>query len=76
MKLCENFEWFIDDEITESKQILCPECNEWSSAIDWNDCEPYCEDCGSHAGIECPVCGDMFDHCFDSDKTFKVREIK
>ena len=49
-------------------QWACPECREISPADDWPEREPYCEDCGSHDGRECPRCGEVFDHVLGDDK--------
>ena len=40
----------------------CPECNKSFPTELWEECEPYCEDCGSHDGRRCPGCGEEFDH--------------
>jgi len=44
----------------------CPECHETSPADEWTECEPYCEDCGSHDGRACPRCDEQFDHVWGS----------
>lgn len=40
----------------------CPECGQSSPVAEWREVEPYCDDCGSHDGRECPRCGQWFDH--------------
>lgn len=54
--------------------VTCRECKHSSNVDDWPDCEPYCEDCGNHAGIECPECGEQYDHVWDSDALYKGPE--
>jgi len=49
---------------TDSRQyeILCPNCGQWSRASDWGDeVEAYCEDCGCHAALMCPMCHGVTD---------------
>ena len=55
-------------EKLECDFITCPECHVESKAEDWKECEPYCEDCGSHDGLECPHCGEQFDHVWGFEK--------
>lgn len=55
----ENFEYAI---------LVCPACREVSQTIEWADCEVGCEDCGDHPAIECPKCGERFDHVWGYDK--------
>lgn len=33
----------------------------------WEDCEVYCEDCGSHAGVECATCDTVIDLVREDD---------
>jgi hypothetical protein len=42
----------------------CPDCGQASPVGEWAECEPGCEDCGSHDGRECQRCGEWFDHVF------------
>ncbi len=42
--------------------LPCPECKAHVPRAEWKDTEVGCEDCGSHAAIECPECGKTFDH--------------
>lgn len=66
----DNMKWFVDDSVVD---VQCPDCKEISPAESWIDREPYCEDCGEHAGIQCPKCSSIFDHVWDGDKFKKER---
>ncbi len=67
MALAENWEWFLTN-ISIDTLIKCPSCDETSLAGEWKDVEPYCETCGSHLGIVCPLCDKTFDHVWDTEK--------
>lgn len=67
MTLPTDAHWFTDSE-DPRHPLKCPECGEKSPLGEWKDCEPYCEDCDNHAGIQCPKCDHMFDHVWDSEK--------
>jgi len=45
----------------------CPECGETSPIEDWEECRPYCEDCGDHDGRMCPMCGKEYDHVWGAE---------
>ena len=51
----------------------CPECGEVSPTVDWREVEPYCEDCGSHDGRECPRCHKWYDHVWDGDRLVEAQ---
>lgn len=51
-------------------KIQCRECRGWSSVGQWEECEPYCEDCGDHDGIRCPMCQAEFDHVWGASTPF------
>jgi protein-arginine kinase activator protein McsA len=53
----DNLMWFPDDE-----PLRCPECHEDVKRADWIGTSVGCSDCGDHAAIECPQCGEAFDH--------------
>lgn len=42
-------------------EIQCPHCDEWTHSDLYTECETYCEDCGEHYGMKCPLC----DYCID-----------
>lgn len=46
----------------------CPECGTSSLVEAWEECQPYCEDCGSHDGRRCPGCGAEFDHVWGHER--------
>ncbi len=52
----------------------CPECLEWSDPDTWDDTESGCEDCGSHSAIDCPRCGERFDHVWGAEKVGDATE--
>ena len=54
--------WDFIPELTEESEIHCNECGEWSHMKDWTMGEVGCQDCGSHAALVCPLCGEYFDH--------------
>ncbi len=60
--------------VPPATQWKCPECNNWSNVADWAECEPYCEDCGSHDGRRCPICGTEYDHVWDSEKLAEAQK--
>lgn len=55
--------WFPDGD-----PLPCPECKAAVPRDEWLDCRPGCSDCGDHAGIECPECGEQFDHVWGADR--------
>ena len=41
----------------------CPDCKK---EVDrFIETEPYCEDCGSHSGYQCPECHTEWDHVWN-----------
>lgn len=42
-------------------RLRCPSCGEWSPAEEWGEREVYCEDCGTHPALECPLCEERVD---------------
>lgn len=46
---------------------LCPECGVVSPVTDWEEVEPYCEDCGTHDGRKCPNCEEWIDHVWGAE---------
>lgn len=60
-------------EVPAAEYWTCPECKERSKVEDWQEVETYCEDCGSHDGRECPNCGKVFDHVWDSERLSKAQ---
>jgi len=63
--------WKFSPDLTEGCEIKCHECAEWSCHTDWTETVVYCEDCGEHSAIECPKCGEVFEHVWSS--TFETR---
>ena len=59
--------------VEESENWICPECAEESLVDDWVEREPYCEDCGSHDGRECPRCHAVFDHVWGAQRIQDMR---
>jgi hypothetical protein len=54
--------------IIEKVAWACPECHQKSPADEWRSTEVGCEDCGSHAAIECPKCEEVFDLIFRDEE--------
>jgi predicted amidophosphoribosyltransferase len=54
--------WKFDAELVDNSQLECPGCHRPSPIALWSESEVYCEDCGEHAAIVCPICGETFDH--------------
>lgn len=54
----------------------CPECGNSSPPLVWEECRPYCEDCGDHDGRRCPECAKEFDHCWGVELLKKANGIK
>lgn len=63
--------WNFDSELADASLIECPECRETSPLSEWRESEVGCEDCGTHAAMRCPRCGELFDHVHGP--TFKVK---
>ena len=59
-------------DVSARPQWTCPECKVSSPCEEWPEREPYCEDCGSHEGRECPRCGEVFDHVWGAAKIEKA----
>lgn len=57
----------------ESNFLLCEVCNKESQLKDWVLVEDsvYCEICGEHDGLKCPVCGAIHDYIFPRIHLFK-----
>lgn len=51
-------------QVTDTSEILCPECNEYSKIARWVEVTVPCELCGDHYAIVCPVCEEHFDHVY------------
>lgn len=64
--------WTFDKPANGDSKIICPDCKNAFALKTWVDTEVYCEDCGSHAAIQCPGCGHAFDHVWSP--VFKVEE--
>lgn len=54
--------WDFEPGLTETSEIFCPECKEYSHWQDWAITEVGCEDCGTHDALRCPECEETFDH--------------
>lgn len=74
MKATDTYMWDFETEPTDTSLIRCPDedCLAWSPLADWRESEVPCEDCGSHAAMQCPRCDERFDHVHG--KTFEVKE--
>ena len=70
----ENANWFT--AFPSEGIVECPHCRQATDVAAWTDCEPYCEDCGTHAGIRCPACEQCFDHVWSADARFVKVEVK
>lgn len=67
------FAWTFEPVLKEGSEIQCPECKEFSHHDDWIQTSAGCELCGDHDAIECPKCGEYFDHVFSP--TFVTKSI-
>jgi hypothetical protein len=56
--------WDFDGPVTVASRIACPECHAVNVLQTWQETDVGCEDCGSHAALECPDCGERFDHVY------------
>ena len=56
--------WIFAPRPSEGYEIECPTCKRWAVHHDWIESEIECEDCGAHAAMECPLCGERYDHVF------------
>lgn len=41
--------------------LVCPNCGGKSEGVSWGETSVFCEQCGDHAAIKCPLCKDVFD---------------
>lgn len=72
MKAKEAWAWEFTQELSNSSEVRCPDCKEWSPLAEWNESEVFCEDCGDHAAMQCPKCEERFDHVHGP--TFEARD--
>jgi hypothetical protein len=63
--------WTFTGALTDTSEVKCPECKEWSPLSEWREGTVGCEDCGDHATMECPRCDEGFDHVWSP--TFECR---
>jgi hypothetical protein len=61
-------------DVPAATNWTCPECGQTSPVEEWVECEPGCEDCGSHDGRRCPRCDETFDHVWGSTKIAEAIE--
>ncbi len=66
MKANEMSLWDVEPftSLKNESELECPECKEWSKLEEWSEAESYCEGCGSHAAIKCPLCEELLDHVY------------
>ena len=64
--------WSFSPTLEENDEILCPECEKWSSHTLWIESEVSCELCGEHPAIVCPCCEIYWDHVYSP--TFTTRK--
>ena len=64
--------WRFTTEPTEGCELRCPTCGEFSHHTLWTEVDVPCEDCGDHAALCCPKCGDAIDHVYQ-DEIIEVR---
>ena len=58
----------------EKLELFCPECKKWYPCKDWKEGEMYCEICGSHSALFCPMYGIKDKDCtFGSDMIYGPR---
>lgn len=53
------------------ERIKCPTCKQVTASELWREVEVGCEDCGTHDGLQCPSCEDLFDHVWGFDELLK-----
>ena len=63
--------WSFTKEPFEGCESLCPECTTWQPHAQWNETSVYCEDCGDHIALQCPVCDEAYDSVWGPE--FDVR---
>lgn len=63
-----------DDKANQpATELRCSECGEWSPESKWRETEAYCEDCGSHSAMACPLCDEVYDTVGSQWYDLKVR---
>lgn len=66
--------WQFDKPVDKNSSIECPECKQVSKLIYWTEVDVYCETCGDHSGLACPLCDEATDYVWA--KPFKVVETE
>jgi len=61
--------------VPAAENWTCPECGKSSPVEAWEEREPYCENCGSHDGRECPECGEVYEHVHASGTLAAVQPV-
>ena len=46
----------------EGCSIKCAECGNSNNYTEWKEIELGCEECRTHDGLECPICGECYDY--------------
>jgi Zn finger protein HypA/HybF involved in hydrogenase expression len=50
--------------VDENTLLECEECKKYSKVLDYKEGETYCEDCGTHPALICPLCGHYHDEIY------------
>lgn len=66
--------WAFDPPITDRSEIHCVSCGEWSPLSEWEMSYIDCETCGDHDAMECPKCGELYDHVHSDLHPLKTRK--
>lgn len=75
MKAADTSLWsFEPHDPADTSEVRCNECEAWSPLADWTEGIAYCEDCGDHAAMVCPLCGEHVDHVWSDSNPMQVRE--
>lgn len=66
--------WSFTDPLTDTCEVKCHQCLEFSPLAEWTEGTVGCEDCGDHDAIFCPACDHGEDHVWSNSDPMEVRE--
>lgn len=60
--------------LTETCEVRCNQCEEFSPLAEWSEDEVSCDVCGDHSAMRCPKCWHCEDGVWSSERPMVVRE--
>lgn len=68
--------WDFTGPLIDTSEVRCRDCGEWSPLSEWREGEVPCDECGSHAAMVCPRCGEGEDHVWSVYHPMEVRTVE